>query len=173
MGMKFVCQHLLCRRDLSCTKVNAVNRQQRSARSFWLSGEERLPLPWWRPSMFHAGARAQLSADGVLGELALRQMGQNKETQLSRLVSVLSNWAWSTEEKSNQLPSGSAVFLQENRQTQEVVKCEFLIKPSQTHHKNLKILETVLVLNDASHQGCTWMNTWWGSGWCCSWINPD
>lgn len=26
MGMKFACQHLLRRRDLSCTKVNAVNR---------------------------------------------------------------------------------------------------------------------------------------------------
>lgn len=26
MGVKFACQHLLRRRDLSCTKVNAVNR---------------------------------------------------------------------------------------------------------------------------------------------------
>lgn len=41
MGMKFACQHLLCRRDLSCTKVNAVNRLSNCLDvSFRLSREE-------------------------------------------------------------------------------------------------------------------------------------
>lgn len=44
MGMKFACQHLLCRRDLSCTKVNAVNRLSNCLdASFQLSSEEAAP----------------------------------------------------------------------------------------------------------------------------------
>lgn len=44
MGMKFACQHLLCRRDLSCTKVNAVNRLSNCLDvSFRLSREEAAP----------------------------------------------------------------------------------------------------------------------------------
>lgn len=56
MGMKFACQHLLCRRDLSCTKVNAVNRLSDCLdASFRLSREEAAPpataewMPPWRP----------------------------------------------------------------------------------------------------------------------------
>lgn len=54
MGMKFACRHLLCRRDLSCTKVNAVNRLSDGLdASFGLSGEGGSAL----------GAKAQLSVD--------------------------------------------------------------------------------------------------------------
>lgn len=56
MGMKFACQHLLCRRDLSCTKVNAVNRLSNCLDvSFRLSREEAAPpaaaewTPPWEP----------------------------------------------------------------------------------------------------------------------------
>lgn len=45
MGMKFACRHLLCRRDLSCTKVNAVDRLRDGLEaSFWLAGEAALPV---------------------------------------------------------------------------------------------------------------------------------
>ena len=45
MGMKFACQHLLRRRDLSCTKVNAVNRRSNCLdASSRLSRAEAAPL---------------------------------------------------------------------------------------------------------------------------------
>lgn len=46
MGMKFACQHLLRRRDLSCTKVNAVTRLSNCLdASSRLSRAEAAPLP--------------------------------------------------------------------------------------------------------------------------------
>lgn len=43
--MKFACRHLLCRRDLSCTKVNAVDRLRDGLEaSFRLAGEAALPV---------------------------------------------------------------------------------------------------------------------------------
>lgn len=62
MGMNVACQHLLRRRDLSCTKVNAVNRLSNCLdTSFRLERErererkrEAAPLaaasPWARPT---------------------------------------------------------------------------------------------------------------------------
>lgn len=74
MGMKFACRHLLCRRDLSCTKVNAVNRLSDGLEaSFGLSGEAAPPVAA-SPARSMLGARAQLSADHVLGELAAGRM---------------------------------------------------------------------------------------------------
>lgn len=44
--MNFACQHLLRRRDLSCTKVNAVNRLSDCLdASFRLSRDEAAPTP--------------------------------------------------------------------------------------------------------------------------------
>lgn len=93
MGMKFACQHLLCRRDLSCTKVNAVNRLSDCLdSSFGLRREEAAPpaaAECTRKLLL--GARAQARLLIMLWEnWWAGQLGQNKETQLSRLVSVLS-----------------------------------------------------------------------------------
>lgn len=69
--------------------MNAVNRLSDGLDvSFGLSGEAAPPVAA-EPARSMLGARAQLSADHVRGELAAGQVGQNKETQLSRLVSVL------------------------------------------------------------------------------------
>lgn len=96
MGMKFACRHLLCRRDLSCTKVNAVNRLSDCLNSsFGLSREEAAPpaAAEHAPQLLSGSQGPGPSAHRALGELAnwrAGQLGQNKETQLSRLVSVLS-----------------------------------------------------------------------------------
>lgn len=92
MGMKFACQHLLCRRDLSCTKVNAVNR----LRTVWTRGRElqtvaRRGGSSWNSCTTPPGASAQPPRWILLEQNWLAdQSGQNKWTQLSRLVSVLS-----------------------------------------------------------------------------------
>lgn len=52
----------------------------------------------------------------VLWEPVAGQVGQNKETQLYRLVSVWSKQAPWVEDRSRLLPVGSAVFLEGNRQ---------------------------------------------------------
>lgn len=90
MGMKFACRHLLCRKDLSCTKVNAVNRLRDGLEASFRLARRGGSSSGSQSSTPYAGARAQLSADGVLGEPVAGQVGQNKETQLCRLVSVLS-----------------------------------------------------------------------------------
>lgn len=71
MGMKFACQHLLCRRDLSCTKVNAVNRLSNCLdASFRLSSEEAAP-PATAQWTLGAGTPGP-STDLTLAELAGR-----------------------------------------------------------------------------------------------------
>lgn len=64
--MKFACQHLLRRRDLSCTKVNAVNRLSDCLdASCRLSREEAAP---------HAAARL---AGGQAQARPLGRVGRN------------------------------------------------------------------------------------------------
>lgn len=86
MGMKFACQHLLRRRDLSCTKVNAVNRLSNCLdASFRLSRGEAAPPATAAPRGQAPHLLSSLGQNWPAG-----RWGQNKWTQLSRPVSVLS-----------------------------------------------------------------------------------
>lgn len=59
MGMKFACRHLLCRRDLSCTKVNAVDRLRDGLEArFRLAGEAAGASSGSQASSLSAGASA-------------------------------------------------------------------------------------------------------------------
>lgn len=65
--MKIACQHLLRRRDLSCTKVNAVNRLSdclyasfRLSKKRPLFGNDR-PAPLGKDGLSPVGRRRQLS----------------------------------------------------------------------------------------------------------------
>lgn len=104
MGMKFACQHLLCRRDLSCTKVNAVNRLSNCLERASDQKEKRWLLQWLAPPR----SRAQPVCSLALGELWADQ-GRHRDAAL-QMLGVVSMCAWSAEGSSGQLPAGSAVF---------------------------------------------------------------
>lgn len=81
MGMKFACQHLLCRRDLSCTKVNAVNRLSDCLdSSFGLRREEAAPpaAAEHAPQLLSGSQGPGPSAHRALGELAGRSVGSKQ-----------------------------------------------------------------------------------------------
>lgn len=109
MGMKFACRHGLCRRDLSCTKVNAVNRLRDGLEaSFRLSGEAALPVAA-RPahSMLGPGPNCLLI-------VSWENRWQVRWVRTKRRSSAdwsgfeqVSRWV---EDRGNQLPAGSAVF---------------------------------------------------------------
>lgn len=78
MGTIFACQHLLCRRDLSCTKVNAVNRLSNCLDAgFGLLREEAAPpatAKGTRPGSQSPGPAADLA----LAELDGRSVGSEQ-----------------------------------------------------------------------------------------------
>lgn len=110
--MKIACQHLLCRRDLSCTKVNAVNR---------LSNVCTLAPDCQRRGCSWATPPAPLGKAG-LSPVGSRQppgpaapRGHDKQTQLFKLVRVWGRQPSQLKKGATKPPSGSAIFLQKKR----------------------------------------------------------
>lgn len=105
--MKIACQHLLCRRDLSCTKVNAVNRLsnvctlapdcQRRGCSWAVP-----PAPLGKAGLSPVGSRQPP------GPAAPR--GHDKQTQLFKLVRVWGRQPSQLKKGATKPPSGSAIF---------------------------------------------------------------
>lgn len=90
MGMKFACRHLLCRRDLSCTKVNAVNRLSDGLDvSFGLAEEAGGSLVAAEPAP-HWGAEPSCLLTRFLENNWLPPRWVQTEMQLPRLLSILS-----------------------------------------------------------------------------------
>lgn len=105
--MKIACQHLLCRRDLSCTKVNAVTRlsnvctlasdcQRRGCSSARMPGS---------PREGRAESCRQPAAPP----------GHDKQTQLFKLVRIWGPKPSQLKKGATKPPSGSAIFLQKKR----------------------------------------------------------
>lgn len=105
--MKTACQHLLRRRDLSCTKVNAVNRLSNCLYASFRLSKKRLlfgndcPAPLGKAGLSPVGSRQPALA---------AQLGHNKQTQLFKPVRMWGRKPSQLKKGATEPLSGSAIF---------------------------------------------------------------
>lgn len=105
--MKIACQHLLCRRDLSCTKVNAVNRLSNVCTL--ASDCQRRGCSWaTAPGSPREGRAESCWQQAAAG--AGSSAGTDKQTQLFKLVRVWGHKPSQLKKRATKPPSGSAIF---------------------------------------------------------------
>lgn len=118
--MKIACQHLLRRRDLSCTKVNAVNRLSECLyASFRLSKKKEAASPATTaqgPTARQWGAKKMAASLGHDKQMQLFQPGRGQ----GRTPGQLKKGATTA-------PSGSAIFLPKTESGERWVSSSFLV----------------------------------------------
>lgn len=127
----------------------------------WASDcQEKRQLLLQQPSRLRPGSQGP-SAGPALAELAGRSVGSKQRDAALQTGKRFEQVAQSAEERSNQSPSVSAVFLQGNRE--EVVK--YLRSFGQTIIKPIiKTSKHSVVSHHPHHKGCIWMSYAWF--WC-------
>lgn len=157
--MKSACQHLLCRRDLSCTKVNAVNRLTvvRTRAADRLSTQEAAPpaaAEGTPPGERGSGPSAHLALAGLDG----RSVGSKQidaALQTGKHLEQVSPVSRRKKQPATFSVSSISVGKQREGSVTAWNFCNIIMRPI------TKTSDHVAGLNNTNHKGCIRMSYAW------------